>query len=104
MADIDIDITHEFPRPPTGSPVPRWSMGCGDACPVYPGKRSLDWEMPDPSGQGAAANWNRVSLVQERSRMGQRAEVADARSTRSGFTATGVPQALSTGRSEAESA
>jgi arsenate reductase len=26
-------------------------MGCGDACPVYPGKRYLDWELPDPAGQ-----------------------------------------------------
>jgi protein-tyrosine-phosphatase len=28
------------------------TMGCGDACPVFPGKRYLDWELPDPSGKG----------------------------------------------------
>ncbi len=29
-------------------------MGCGDACPVYPGKRYLDWQLPDPAGKGPA--------------------------------------------------
>jgi arsenate reductase len=31
------------------------TMGCGDACPVFPGKRYLDWELPDPAGQGIGA-------------------------------------------------
>jgi protein-tyrosine-phosphatase len=31
------------------------TMGCGDACPVYPGKRYLDWELDDPAGQTVAA-------------------------------------------------
>jgi arsenate reductase len=31
------------------------TMGCGDACPVYPGKRYLDWELADPAGQGVEA-------------------------------------------------
>jgi len=31
------------------------TMGCGDACPVYPGKRYLDWQLPDPAGQGLDA-------------------------------------------------
>jgi len=30
-------------------------MGCGDACPVFPGKRYLNWELPDPAGQGVDA-------------------------------------------------
>jgi arsenate reductase (thioredoxin) len=31
------------------------TMGCGDACPVFPGKRYLDWALPDPAGQGVDA-------------------------------------------------
>jgi protein-tyrosine-phosphatase len=31
------------------------TMGCGDTCPVYPGKRYLDWPLPDPAGQGVEA-------------------------------------------------
>jgi arsenate reductase len=31
------------------------TMGCGDACPVYPGKRYLDWDLPDPAGLGLTA-------------------------------------------------
>jgi hypothetical protein len=31
------------------------TMGCGDACPVFPGKRYLDWQLPDPAGKGVEA-------------------------------------------------
>jgi protein-tyrosine-phosphatase len=54
MAEIDIDISREIPTHLTGSQVQAAdlviTMGCGDACPVYPGKRYLDWDLPDPAG------------------------------------------------------
>ena len=54
MAEIGIDISKGFPKPLTDEVVRDAdvvvTMGCGDACPVYPGKRYLDWELPDPSG------------------------------------------------------
>jgi len=55
MAERGIDITGEFPKPWTDEIVRAAdvvvTMGCGDACPVFPGKRYEDWELPDPSGQ-----------------------------------------------------
>ena len=58
MAEWDIDISGERPKRLTdemarGSDV-IVTMGCGDACPVYPAKRYLDWELPDPSGKTLA--------------------------------------------------
>ena len=55
LAEIGLDISQEFPKPLTDD-VARAAdvlvtMGCGDACPVYPGKRYLDWELDDPAGQ-----------------------------------------------------
>ncbi|HYN36179.1 MAG TPA: arsenate reductase ArsC, partial [Actinomycetota bacterium] len=45
----------EFPKPLTDEGVRAAdvviTMGCGDACPVYPGKRYLDWDLPDPAGK-----------------------------------------------------
>src|SRR5438552_16428626 len=50
----DVDVSHEFPKALTDEAVEASdvviTMGCGDACPVFPGKRYLDWELPDPSG------------------------------------------------------
>ena len=55
MAEVGIDISSEFPRPWTDEVVRAAdvvvTMGCGDACPVYPGKRYEDWELTDPAGQ-----------------------------------------------------
>ena len=55
MAEIGIDLSQEFPKPLTDEVVRAAdvvvTMGCGDACPVYPGKRYLDWELPDPAGK-----------------------------------------------------
>jgi arsenate reductase (thioredoxin) len=55
MAEVGIDISEEFPKPLTDEAVRDAdvviTMGCGDACPVYPGKRYLDWELPDPAGK-----------------------------------------------------
>lgn len=58
MAEIGIDISKEFPKPLSDEVVQDAdvvvTMGCGDACPVYPGKRYLDWELTDPSGKAIA--------------------------------------------------
>jgi protein-tyrosine-phosphatase len=55
MAEIGLDITREFPKPLTDEGVRAAdvviTMGCGDACPVYPGKRYLNWELDDPAGK-----------------------------------------------------
>jgi arsenate reductase (thioredoxin) len=55
MAEIGIDLEHEFPKPLTDDAVRAAdvviTMGCGDACPIYPGKRYEDWELEDPSGK-----------------------------------------------------
>jgi arsenate reductase len=59
MAEIGLDISREFPKPLTDDVVRAAdvviTMGCGDACPVYPGKRYLDWELDDPAGRGIDA-------------------------------------------------
>lgn len=54
MADLGIDISGQHPKPLTDDAV-RTSdvvitMGCGDECPFYPGKRYLDWDVTDPAG------------------------------------------------------
>jgi protein-tyrosine-phosphatase len=58
MAEVGIDITEEFPKPWTDEIVRAAdvvvTMGCGDACPLYPGKRYEDWELDDPAGQDVA--------------------------------------------------
>ncbi|MGP3920540.1 arsenate reductase ArsC [Nonomuraea sp. 10N515B] len=55
MAERGIDISKEFPKPWTEEIVRAAdvvvTMGCGDACPVFPGKRYLDWALDDPAGQ-----------------------------------------------------
>ncbi len=59
MAEIGIDITDEFPKPWTDEIVRAAdvvvTMGCGDACPLFPGKRYEDWVLDDPAGQGVEA-------------------------------------------------
>jgi protein-tyrosine-phosphatase len=55
MAEIGIDLAREFPKPLTDDVVRASdvvvTMGCGDACPIYPGKRYVDWELADPAGK-----------------------------------------------------
>jgi arsenate reductase (thioredoxin) len=55
MDEIGIDLSQALPRPLTDEVVRAAdvvvTMGCGDACPVYPGKRYEDWELQDPAGQ-----------------------------------------------------
>jgi len=59
MAELGIDLHEEFPKPLTDEVVRAAdavvTMGCGDACPLYPGKRYLDWELADPAGQDLPA-------------------------------------------------
>ncbi|MGE0878210.1 MAG: arsenate reductase ArsC [Acidimicrobiia bacterium] len=59
MAEVGIDIRTEFPKPWTDEIVQAAdvvvTMGCGDACPLYPGKRYEDWPLDDPAGQGVEA-------------------------------------------------
>jgi arsenate reductase len=59
MAEEGIDITHESPKVLTADAVKASdvviTMGCGDVCPVFPGKRYLDWKLDDPAGQGVEA-------------------------------------------------
>ncbi|WP_433475893.1 arsenate reductase ArsC [Spirillospora sp. CA-142024] len=57
MAEVGLDLSKEFPKPLTGEAVQAAdvviTMGCGDTCPVLPGKRYLDWRLPDPAGRPA---------------------------------------------------
>ncbi|MFJ4813783.1 arsenate reductase ArsC [Streptomyces longwoodensis] len=59
MAEVGVDIAAEVPKVLTVEAVQASdvviTMGCGDTCPVFPGKRYLDWELPDPAGQGVEA-------------------------------------------------
>jgi len=54
MDEVGADLSKGFPKPLTDDAVEAAdvvvTMGCGDACPVFPGKRYLDWELPDPAG------------------------------------------------------
>jgi len=55
MDEVGVDLGEEFPKPLTDEVVRAAdvviTMGCGDACPIYPGKRYEDWELDDPAGQ-----------------------------------------------------
>jgi protein-tyrosine-phosphatase len=55
MEEVGLDVSKEFPKPLTDDAVKQAdavvTMGCGDACPFYPGKRYLDWDLPDPAGR-----------------------------------------------------
>jgi arsenate reductase (thioredoxin) len=59
MAERGIDISQEYPKPWTDEVVRAAdvvvTMGCGDACPIFPGRRYEEWELPDPAGLGVAA-------------------------------------------------
>jgi arsenate reductase len=58
MAELGVDMSEEFPKPITDEAVEAAdvviTMGCGDACPVFPGKRYEDWELEDPEGKNLA--------------------------------------------------
>ena len=59
MAEVGIDITREYPKPWTDDIVRAAdvvvTMGCGDTCPYFPGKRYEDWELDDPAGMDLAS-------------------------------------------------
>jgi protein-tyrosine-phosphatase len=59
MRERGIDISREFPKPWTDEIVKAAdvviTMGCGDACPIVPGKRYEEWDLPDPAGQELTA-------------------------------------------------
>jgi arsenate reductase (thioredoxin) len=65
MAEVGIDVAKEFPKPMTDEVVQAAdaviTMGCGDACPIYPGKRYEDWEVDDP----AEADLEGVRLIRD---------------------------------------
>ena len=55
MAELGIDVAKQFPKPLTDEAVRAAdvvvTMGCGDTCPIYPGRRYLDWDLEDPAGR-----------------------------------------------------
>jgi arsenate reductase (thioredoxin) len=55
MTELGVDMSEEFPKPITDEAVKAAdvviTMGCGDACPIFPGKRYEDWELEDPEGK-----------------------------------------------------
>lgn len=59
MAEVGIDISRQLPKVLTTGAVKASdvviTMGCGDACPILPGKRYLDWDLEDPAGRGVEA-------------------------------------------------
>ena len=59
MEELGVDLNEEFPKPLTDEVVRAAdvviTMGCGDACPIYPGKKYEDWELDDPAGQDVEA-------------------------------------------------
>jgi arsenate reductase (thioredoxin) len=59
MGELGVDMSEEFPKPLTDDAVRAAdvvvTMGCGDACPIYPGKKYEDWALDDPAGQDLAA-------------------------------------------------
>jgi arsenate reductase (thioredoxin) len=59
MREVGVDMSEEFPKPLTDEVVRAAdaviTMGCGDACPIYPGKRYEDWTLDDPAGQDLEA-------------------------------------------------
>jgi arsenate reductase len=59
MAEVGIDISGQRPKVLSSDAVEASdvviTMGCGDACPIFPGKRYLDWDLEDPAGKGVEA-------------------------------------------------
>src|SRR5919107_4094858 len=80
MREVGIDIAGEFPKPWTDEVVQAAdvvvTMGCGDACPVYPGKQYEDWTLDDPAGQDVDAVRPIRDQIERRVRL-QTAEVED---------------------------
>ena len=77
MAELGIDLSQEFPKKLTDESVQAAdvviTMGCGDACPFYPGKRYEDWELEDPAGK----DLNTVRRIRDDIELRVRALLAD---------------------------
>lgn len=77
MAELGIDITGQEPKVLTTEAVQASdyviTMGCGDACPIFPGKKYLNWELEDPAGKGVEA----VRPIRDRIRSQVEALIAD---------------------------
>jgi protein-tyrosine-phosphatase len=73
MEEVGVDLSEEFPKPLTDEVVDAAdvvvTMGCGDACPIYPGKRYEDWTLDDPAGQDLAAVRRIRDEIDERVRL-----------------------------------
>ncbi len=73
LRERDLDPDREFPKPLTAEAVRAAdfviTMGCGDSCPVYPGKRYLDWDLDDPAGQPVDAVRPIVDEIDRRVRL-----------------------------------
>ena len=73
MEEVGVDLREEFPKPLTDEAVRAAdvvvTMGCGDACPIYPGKRYEDWTLDDPAGQDLAAVRRIRDEIDERVRL-----------------------------------
>ncbi len=72
LAERGLDSSKEFPKPLTSEAASGAdiiiTMGCGDACPVFPGKRYLDWDLPDPAGRGVEEVRPIVDDIEHRAR------------------------------------
>jgi arsenate reductase (thioredoxin) len=72
MAEVGIDIPAEYPKPWTDEVVRAAdivvTMGCGDTCPVFPGKRYENWQLPDPAGRDLDAVRSIRDLIEVRVR------------------------------------
>jgi arsenate reductase len=70
LQERGLDISREFPKPLQQGMVEQAdvviTMGCGEQCPVYPGKRYLDWQIPDPKGGSLEQVRSIVSLIEEK--------------------------------------
>ena len=70
MAELGLDMGWEFPKPLTDEVVRAAdvmvTMGCGDSCPVFPGKRYLDWELEDPARKSLATARRIRDAIEER--------------------------------------
>lgn len=84
MREIGLDVHREFPKPLTDEVVRAAdvvvTMGCGDACPVYPGKRYEDWNVGDPEGRSL----DEVRAIRDRIAAHVRSLVGDLRPTTAG--------------------
>ncbi len=69
MQEVGIDLSQEYPKPIADEIVREAdvviTMGCGDACPVYPGKKYEDWELDDPAGQSDDPAGQSIEKVRE---------------------------------------